>query len=228
MYLIISAIVSTLATFQMLKGVLSMHNALAAGDFPAVRRTAHVVIGLVMLPALLMIAPVVSSFYDVIQFETGKGVSSTTGRTTVWLALVGSILIVGIAISQGFINRKRAGFWFVGRLLVTGTCGVLGIIAASSHLTWVDKKTGWVDFSFFREQVKDMHCDSDIVLFRGDLGQSGEPVQYRCPHAFLLNRFASNPFVPWPDYSEGVSADLGTALNETFKDAHTPAEATTE
>ncbi|WP_394817255.1 MULTISPECIES: hypothetical protein, partial [Citrobacter freundii complex] len=78
--------------------------------------------------------------------------------------------------------------------------------------------TGMVAFGFFRDQVKDMHCDADVILARWD-EKANSPVVYRCPKAYLLNRFASAPFVPWPDYTEGESEDLGRALAAALRDA---------
>jgi len=38
----------------------------------------------------------------------------------------------------------------------------------------------------------------------------------------MLNRHASLPFLPWPDYREGYSADLAVALHEMLKNAREP------
>ena len=57
-----------------------------------------------------------------------------------------------------------------------------------------------------------------MILARWD-EKANSPVVYRCPKAYLLNRFASAPFVPWPDYTEGESEDLGRALAAALRDA---------
>ncbi|APC19663.1 hypothetical protein BLL42_27535 (plasmid) [Pseudomonas frederiksbergensis] len=78
-----------------------------------------------------------------------------------------------------------------------------------------------VNFGFFRESVTDMKCGSDLILAKYIEGQ---PTQYRCPNGFIMNQFRGAPFVPWPDYTEGTSAELGVAIGQ-FKSSFVDLEA---
>jgi len=66
-------------------------------------------------------------------------------------------------------------------------------------------------------RVDDMHCEASRVLIRWDQSPDS-PVRYRCPRGYMLNRHASMPFMPWPDYSKGYNADLAVALHGMLKD----------
>jgi len=123
----------------------------------------------------------------------------------------------GITISAGIISVALALF---GALIVLAASASLVLIASTSHLIFT-RDAGTVAFEFFRDEVNDMHCDAGRILIQWD--QSPDtPVRYRCPRGYMLNRHASVPFLPWPDYSEGYSADLAVALHEMLENAQKP------
>ncbi|MBA4953740.1 hypothetical protein H2O03_32915 [Pseudomonas aeruginosa] len=218
MYVIACGIVAGLAAAVALLGFTPMMEALAAGERrKAFAQWARTML-LVLLPVVLMCAPIGSSIYDAVQADAGKPIAFHNGRITVVMALFGSLAVVLIAAARAVVNRKHASFWFVGWAMASVLAGGVGAIASAKQLAFLDEHSGMVAFGFFRDQVKDMHCDADVILARWD-EKANSPVAYRCPKVYLLNRFASAPFVPWPDYTEGESEDLGRALAAALRDA---------
>ena len=218
MYVLACAIVCGIAAAQALFNMPAIIEALAAGDRRASLRKWAATGGLVLLPALLMAAPVFASFYDAARMAAGSSIPVSSGRVSVAMGLVGGVAVVALAIGRAIASWPGASFWSVGRLLAGILFGSIAITATALQLSFLDKNSGMVSFGFFRDQVKDMHCDSDVILARWDM-REGTPVIYRCPKAYMLNGYSSAPFVPWPDYTEGVSVDLGKALHAVLKDA---------
>jgi len=143
----------------------------------------------------------------------------SSGKISVALGLVGALAVLAVAVVRGMRRRQQPGFWFVGWLLASVLSAGVALAATASQLAFTSSAdSGMVSFVFFRDQVKDMRCDSDVILARWDRS-ADSAVVYRCPKAYLLNRYAAAPFVPWPDYTEGSSADLAAALHEVLKDA---------
>lgn len=61
-------------------------------------------------------------------------------------------------------------------------------------------------------QISDMtNCNASIVLIR--ISDSGA-MEYRRPTIMIFNSLSSQPFVPWPDYTEGTSQQLGDAIRD--------------
>ncbi|MGS5901614.1 hypothetical protein AB2P79_06440 [Escherichia coli] len=218
MYVIACGIVAGMAGAVALFGFAPMMEALAAGESRKAFAQWTRIMFLVLLPVLLMCAPIGSSIYDAMQWEAGKPLAIHNGRITVIMALVGSLAVVLIAAARAVVNRKHAGFWFVGWVMASILAGGVGAIASAKQLAFLDEHSGVVSFDFFRDQVKDMHCDAGVILARWD-EKAASPVVYRCPKMYLLNRYTSAPFVPWPDYTEGESEDLSRALAAAMRDA---------
>ncbi|WP_411961242.1 hypothetical protein ACK3BE_32430 (plasmid) [Pseudomonas mandelii] len=166
---------------------------------------------------LMMGAPIWSSFYDAYMFQSGGGLTPTQGTVSVIISLVGASLIVLQAMYGLFriwSTDKTVHFWSMG-VCVIGIClGGVGAVAAGKQLSFVDSHSGMVNFEVFRSEVHDMKCESDIIIANY---VEGEPAKYRCPTGFLFNQFGGAPFAPWPDYTEGSSADLGQALGEVMR-----------
>ncbi|EDP8962505.1 hypothetical protein AAC40_005227, partial [Salmonella enterica subsp. enterica] len=100
MYVIACGIVAGLAAAVALLGFTPMMEALAAGE----RRKAFAqwtrTLLLVLLPVVLMCAPIGSSIYDAMQADAGKPIAFHNGRITVVMALVGSSAVVLIAAAR--------------------------------------------------------------------------------------------------------------------------------
>ncbi|ECZ2944977.1 hypothetical protein F7T25_15970 [Salmonella enterica] len=218
MYVIACAIVCGIAAAQALFSMPAIYEALAAGNRRASFKMWVSTGGLVLLPALLMAAPVFTSFYDAVRMAGGDSIAVSSGRTSVAIGLVGALAVVALTIGRAIASWPHVSFWSAGRLLAGIVFGCIAITATASHLLFLDENSGMVSFGFFRDQVKDMRCDSDVILARWDM-REGTPVVYRCPKAYVLNGYSGAPFVPWPDYTEGVSVDLGKALHAALKDA---------
>lgn len=180
----------------------------------------HKYVGLVFLPACLMAAPVIGTLVDVMLLGSGASVSPSRGTVSIVLGMVGAAVVLLVAVARGIQRRQQPGFWFVGWLLASVLAAGVALVATASQLLFVSLgESGMVAFGYFRDQVKDMpDCDADTILARWD--RSGaSPVVYRCPKAYLFNPLASAPFVPWPDYTEGSSADLAAALHKVMDNA---------
>ncbi|HGY1948833.1 TPA: hypothetical protein ACNVO8_004308 [Escherichia coli] len=218
MYVLACAVVCGIAAAQALFRMSAIFEALAAGERRASFKMWASTGGLVLLPALLMAAPVFTSFYDAARMAAGDPIAVSSGRVSVAIGLVGGLAVVTLAIGRAIASWPRASFWSVGRLLAGILFGSIAITATALQLSFLDENSGMVSFGFFRDQVKDMRCDSDVILARWDMHE-GTPVVYRCPKAYVLNGYSSSPFVPWPDYTEGASVDLGKALHAVLRDA---------
>ncbi len=74
----------------------------------------------------------------------------------------------------------------------------------------------------FRDTVKDVRCDSEVMIVRGV--ESGVAT-YRCPHLpqITLARYSATPIFAWPAYEESRSAQLAQALRQLTPDSATPA-----
>lgn len=176
---------------------------------------------------LLASAPVFALFLDAAGDLSGKGIQPTSGLVSVWMSLVGAglfLLLLGRRTWSQSREGQALGFWGVGRIVgCVLACGLI-LISTTKQLAFVDRTAGAIGFTYFRDKVSDMICDADVLLAKLDL-DAGGPVEYRCPTSFVLNRYSSAPFVPWPDYSEGTSAQLGAQLKEMIESAeHLPKE----
>lgn len=192
--------------------LLAMTNhvkALCIGDFQSSIRTF-----LWLAAPLLMAAPVITTFYDAYRFNSGAEVGPSQGVLVVSLSLIGALLIVASALYglvQPLMLKKQIRFWPMGALVLSTVLGGVGVMATIKQLSFVDENSGMLNFGFFRESVTDMKCGSDLILAKFIEGQ---PAKYRCPKGFIMNQFSGAPFVPWPDYIEGESAELGAVISQ--------------
>jgi len=177
----------------------------------------HGVTWLYLISSCLMCAPILATILDEFQLQRGQPLAISAGMISVALAPFGALVIWVAILVDGIRHRRtQRGFGFFGRHLVLATSVSLVLVSATSHLMFA-RNAGTVTFEFFRDEVKDMHCDSSLVLFQWDRSPDS-PVRYRCLRGYMLNRHSSLPFMPWPDYDEGYSADLAAALHEIMKD----------
>jgi len=211
MYLLACSIVMLVAMYQGLRAFIG------ASDIRALHKRMHSPIWLHTIPAGLMVAPVIASMFDELRLQGGHPIETSTGIVSIALALFGALIVLAAAVVDGIRHRTERGHGFSGKRLVLAASASLVLVAATSHLMFA-RDAGTVTFEFFRDEVNDMHCEASRILIRWD--QSPDtPVRYRCPRGYMLNRHASLPFLPWPDYSEGYSADLAVALHEMLENA---------
>jgi len=189
-------------------------------DIRALHKRMHSPIWLHTIPAGLMVAPVIASMFDELRLQGGHPIAISTGIVSVALALLGAFMVLAAIVVDGIRHRTEPGFGFSAKRLTLAASASLVLVAATSHLMFT-RDAGTVLFDAFREEVSDMHCEAGRILIQWDHSPDS-PVRYRCPRGYMLNRHASLPFLPWPDYSEGYSADLAVALHEMLENAQEP------
>jgi hypothetical protein len=163
-------------------------------------------------PITLMAAPVLTSFYG----------NLLTARTGVALSIVGALLMLAFVAVCVVRRPGRPGFWYAGWCVMGALAAGLVLFAGINQLAFVVPKgsiTLW-DWRFVADQVKDMPpCYRKAILVRWKPGD--KQAVYRCPDddIFVLNGSTLNPYLPWPNYTEGSSADLAVALNKAVRNA---------
>jgi hypothetical protein len=178
---------------------------------------------LLLIATGLMAAPVLVTIFTGLMAARGNPISLSSGKLVIWLALIGSILIAGIGAFKLRGLSRRSSFSAVGFAVIPILIGLFSAIAVTKQLSFMDENSGMVNYGAIRQmtEITDMpDCKSDIVLAHYEQGQ---PVVYRCPKAYVLNGMTSSPFIPWPDYIEGSSVQLGQAMdqfNEQAKNEH--------
>jgi len=199
---------------------LGLRAFIGASDIHDLSKRLNSLVWLYIIPAGLMLAPVMASMLDELQLRRGNPIAISTGIVSVALALLGALIVLAATVIDGVRHRTERGFGLSARRLVLAASASLVLVSAASHLMFIrDAGTvtaGTVTFEFFRDEVKDMHCEAGLILIRWDQSPNS-PVQYRCPRGYMLNRHASRPFLPWPDYSAGYSADLAVILHEIMR-----------
>ncbi len=175
-----------------------------------------------ILVALLFTAPLFATFYDNVAFHNGGIKPGDDGRMSVWLGLLGSVIVLAIAAWRAYQAWKtKPGLNATLTIVVALLAGGVGLVATTKQLVFASEQVGWLSFDDIRDEVKDMNCDSDVLIVQWQQQQQG-PTRYRCPDAIVLNQWTSAPFVPWPNYTEGSSADLTAALHSMWRNAIKP------
>jgi len=214
MYLLACSMALLLAMYQSLRAFID------ARDINALHKNFIPSIWLYLIPVNLMHAPFMASMFDEVRLQGGHPIETSTGIISAALALLGALIVLAATVVDGIRHRTEPGFGFSGKHLILVASASLVLVAATSHLIFT-RDAGSVLFEAFRDEVNDMHCEASRILIRWDHSPDS-PVQYRCPRGYMLNRHASLPFLPWPDYSEGYSADLAVALHEMLESAQKP------
>lgn len=169
---------------------------------------------LLLIATGLMAAPVLMTIFTGLMAARGNEITMGSGKLVIWLALAGSILVAGIGLFKLRGLSGRSSFSAVGFAVMPILIGLVSAIAVIKQLAFMDENSGMVNYGAIKQiaEITDMpDCKSDIVLAHYEKGQ---PVVYRCPKAYVLNPMTSNPFVPWPDYIEGTSVQLGQAMDQ--------------
>jgi len=169
---------------------------------------------LLLIATALMAAPVLMTIFTGFMAARGNPITMGSGKLVIWLALAGSILVTGIGAFKLRGLSQRGSFSAVGFAVMPILIGLVSGTAVVKQLAFMDENSGMVNYGAIKQmaEITDMpDCKSDIVLAHYEYGQ---PVVYRCPKAYVLNALTSNPFVPWPDYIEGTSVQLGQAMDQ--------------
>ncbi len=180
--------------------------------------------GLIMVSAMSLVMPLNLDILNGIALQSGDGVRMDGTEWHLWLSIIGCV--VGI-LTFGFSLWKRR---FKAQKFIQFGADVIGLMicvyisfAIIDHLVFFNVKAndaGIVNWAFFKEakkKISDMKCDKNMILAKN--WKQGE-VTYRCPHLIIvLGQYSQRPFVPWPDYSQGISTELAIALNDMFSGA---------
>lgn len=166
-------------------------------------------------------APIITTFMDGAAHSSSAGVRMSTGTLSVWISCIGS-LVAMVVYSAPLVSAYKSGtvgFGKTGKLVAPVLCAAFLVLVTGLQLEFVHHKgAGFISLGFVRDQVHDMHCNSDVVLMQWDRDESN-PVVYRCPTTIMLNPYSSKPFIPWPDYNQGESLDLARVMANFIKDA---------
>lgn len=174
----------------------------------------------VMLPAMLLGAPLMLEVVRVTQFHNG-GVSLDGAAVQNWLTAGGAIVGALVFGRRLWAMRSTgAGFWRVGG----STMGLLisvymGFVSADQYAFYQGKEdAGLLNWEFMREigSVKDVHCESELMAVSG---VNGEKAVFRCPTHVVLGKFTGQPFIPWPGYTQGESKELASAIKKMHAEA---------
>ncbi|MBB3221673.1 hypothetical protein [Pseudoduganella umbonata] len=95
-------------------------------------------------------------------------------------------------------------------------CLYLGFTALDHLHFYQDKeRTGYLDASIAEEAG--VPCARGFILVR--LEPDRREATYRCPSNIVFGDYLDQPFVPWPSYREGSSAELPLAIRRLQESA---------
>lgn len=202
-YLITISILFSYLTFRMIKSIVNGIQKAADGkpDMGEQLRVFYLT-----CPASLLLLPLM------ITMISDGMISFKMSILVQWIAFAGGVLLFVIAGFQWI--RKRS------RMLIV--CSLIGLSQAYSYgnnLAFVqDDNVGVMAYGFMKDVpgLGGLDC-GNVMLIRK--APRGEPAYWRCPKSIILLGNSSKPFVPWPDYTKGHSAELNTALLDLLEEA---------
>ena len=117
---------------------------------------------------------------------------------------------------RGNGDYSRTG-WRIGLSGIALLCGVYLACATMDHWWFYrGEQAGMIDGRFLASRYPQLDCP-DMVLFR----MGNETAVYRCPTRIFLGGMTVTPFVPWPAYVQGESAELKRVLDTLMTDLPT-------
>lgn len=182
---------------------------------------------LYFIAAIMATTPISAVFYEALMQQNGNALSASPGQASVWVSLAGACVIAVLLVAQIRKELKINGglsFWRMGGYAIVALAVFEVGMATAMQVAFVNDQAGMVNFDAFRSEVQDIECDSSILLARFEKRETGSAVVYRCPTLMILNRNASAPFVPWPNYTEGSSMELGKAIDAIKAEMNTTNE----
>lgn len=168
---------------------------------------------------LLLLVGIAGMFAGLTIFGFVDSAVDLAFRTNVCVPLffifgIGSAIVFGIKLFQIFKSQSvDSPSWRYGLAIWAVAAGLYISGAAVDH---------WI---FFRDGehsgiaaadllgVKDIKCES-MILVR----TTSQTAIYRCPKSWAWGTYSDHPFVPWPSYQEGESADLKNRLEALQRD----------
>ncbi|MDP9897388.1 hypothetical protein J2W32_006455 [Variovorax boronicumulans] len=99
-----------------------------------------------------------------------------------------------------------------GTAVFAALAGIYLMFTAVDHWWFIrgdEEKTGWASPSAMG--VKEVDCDFALVRVEDEV------ITYRCAHLFVFGKLYAHPFVPWPSYSSGTSAEMKAKHDELMR-----------
>ena len=173
----------------------------------------------VLLAAVLMLVP--------FSLEIAAAISGRESSLGVYSgAISGGGAVLGLAVFGVRLSRLRGtaspGFWAVGSnvlgLLLSAYIGMVALQHEAFYAGHDSDDIGMANLGFLREagEAKDVACTADLVIVKGIKSGVGA---YRCPTVLVLGKFSDKPFIPWPGYVEGESAQMAMAISKMQAEA---------
>lgn len=163
-------------------------------------------------------SPFIITITDSVRLETAGLSSSHNIRWTIYVLLLSACAACVCAAQTLRISIKSNSgtFWLQGKAVALACAGGIGVVSAVSHLMFFQSSMdGIVNVELLRElsSVEDMeNCRGGLAFVQYREGEG--PRNYRCPTSIVLGGYTSQPFAPWPDYTQGKSQDLATAIRD--------------
>lgn len=174
-----------------------------------------------VFPVLTLLnAPLVIEILKQVRIQS-EGVNLGEGSLAAMLTAAGAAWgLVGFTIRIWKQRSTNPSFKSIGANVLSWlVCAYMAFVVVD-HFTFYQNRAdaGVLSWSYFRhmESVTDVHCESDTMIVSGI---DTDEATYRCPNLFMLDRYSSTPFVPWPSYSEGTSHMLGVAILKMHNEA---------
>jgi len=159
MYVMACTMVILVTIYQFLRAFIG------ASDVRSLHKQMHGPMWLYLIPVFFMPAPFFASMWDEMQLIRGQPLAISAGIISVALTLFGALVVLVATVVDGIRHRTERGFGFSGRRLVLAASASLALVAATSHLIFT-RDAGTVTFEFFRDEVKDMHCEIGRILIQ--------------------------------------------------------------
>lgn len=169
------------------------------------------VFGLIAIGCLFS-APMLVTVFDAVAHKEAQLQGDTNWM--VYLVLAGSILsfVLATGLARKVIDDRKLPFWTGGKMMVLVLAGIVGTVSAYKHLSYFKGQDVAVIYLGALKKiadVSDMPGCTGIALAK--IEQSGA-MDFRCPKVLMMNQLSHTPFVPWPDYIEGSSTQLGEVI----------------
>jgi len=186
-----------------------------------------------LVACLTTTAPVAMEFAQLMRQADGQPLPlGQTSTLPLSLLGVGSALLVIAFSGRLWLQRLSpdARFLSVGANTIGLVIGLYLAFVVADQVTFLrgaGDDVGILSWALvepeFAETVKDVRCDSPLMLVRGT---ETDVATYRCPHLpqFTLARFSATPIFAWPAYSEGHSPALARAIRDMRARASAPAQ----
>lgn len=174
---------------------------------------------------ILLLAPVAMELATLAAIDRGEPVATDGGFLPLWHLGAGgalTLLVCGYRLFR--LGRQQAPSILEAGANVYGVLmGLYMAFVVIDQLAFFSPPAddaGMVNWSFFQEtaHITDIQCQSDMLVVK----DADSPVAiYRCPDegALVFGLYTGTPIVLWPNYTEGRSRQLATAMQKLYSEA---------